>query len=267
MSSKIINIITNANHASKRTASKLNKELKKHGFKPFMGFQKNAELTVTVGGDGAFIKAVHKNDFPKIPHVGINTGHLGFYQEISPEQIDKFVQDYKHGNFEVEEIKLVRGDVYTKNKTFRYHALNEVVLKAQHSKIIHMNIFIDRNHVEKFSGDGILVATPSGSTAYNFSSGGSIVYPTLDIMQMTPISPVNSVAYRSLGSSVIVPGDHTISLVIEKRYANSNLLLVDGTEYMFKDLLRVNLRLSDKFISKLVFSQDSYWDNIKDKFL
>lgn len=267
MSTKIINILSNANYASKRTASQLIKELKNHGFKPCLGFNHNAELNITIGGDGAFLKAVHQNEFPKIPFVGINTGHLGFYQEISPEQIDRFIDDYKLGNFEVEDIKLVRADVYTKNKNFKFLALNEVVLRAQHSKMIHMNIFIDRNHVEKFSGDGVMVATPSGSTAYNFSCGGSIVYPTLNVLQMTPISPVNSTAYRSLSSSVIVPGDHVISLVNEKRYANSNLLLVDGTEYTFNGLLRVNLRLSNRFISKLVFSQDSYWDNLKDKFL
>lgn len=267
LSSKIVNILSNANFESKKTASALQDELKKHGYKPFNGFNKNAELCVCIGGDGSFIKAVHRNNFPEMPFVGINTGHLGFYQEIKPNEIVKFVTDYKNNNYEVQDIKILRTDIYTKNKVYKLNAINEVVLKAAHSKTIHMNVFIDRNHVEKFSGDGILVSTPSGSTAYNFSTGGSIVYPTLHVLQMTPISPVSSSAYRSIRSSLIVPGGHTISLVIEKRYKDSNLLLVDGNEYFFNNLHRVNTRVSNKTIKKLIFSNNSYWDNIKDKFL
>ena len=265
--SKIINILTNANFESKKTATELHKVLTRYGYEPFNGFKKNAELSICIGGDGSFIKAIHKNDFPEMPFVGINTGHLGFYQEIKPDEIEKFVKDYNSGNYLVDDIKLIRSDIYTKNKVYKFYSVNEVVLKAAHSKTIHMNVFIDRNHVEKFSGDGILVATPSGSTAYNFSSGGAIVFPSLHVLQMTPISPVNSSAYRSLGSSVIVPGAHTISLVVEKRYKDSNLLLVDGNEYFFNNLHRVNIRLSNKTIKKLVFSNNSYWDNLKDKFL
>lgn len=267
MSRPIINILSNANFESKKTASTLHKELSNNGFEPFNGFNKNAKLTICIGGDGSFIKAVHKNDFPEMPFVGINTGHLGFYQEIKPDEIEKFVFDYKNENYKINDIKLIRSDIYTKNKTYKMYSINEVVLKAAHSKTIHMNVFIDRNHVEKFSGDGILVCTPSGSTAYNMSSGGAIIYPSIHVLQMTPISPVSSSAYRSLTKSVVVPGSHTISLVIEKRYKDSNLLLVDGSEYFFNNLHRVNVRLSNKVIKKLSFSNNSYWDNLKDKFL
>lgn len=267
MEEKIINILSNSNFESRKTTSKLMQLLTKKGFSPTTKFSNKAELTICVGGDGAFIKAVHKNNFSQIPHVGINTGHLGFFQEISPENMEKFVDDYISGNYTVEELKLVGAEVFTKNKNYILIALNEIVLKAQHSKMIHTHVFVNRNHVEKFSGDGILVSTPSGSTAYNFSSGGAIVYPTLDVLQMTPISPVNSVAYRALPSPIIVPGNHVISLVPEKRYENSNLLLVDGTEYFFNNLKKINFRMSNKSIYRLVFSKDSYWDNLKSKFL
>ena len=267
MEKKVINVLSNSNFESRKTTSKLIQVLKKKGFAPTTKFSNNAELTICVGGDGAFIKAVHKNNFPQIPHVGINTGHLGFFQEISPDNMEKFVDDYINGNYSVEELKLIGAEVFTKNKNFILTALNEIVLKAQHSKMIHTHVFVNRNHVEKFSGDGILVSTPAGSTAYNYSSGGAIVYPSLDILQMTPISPVNSAAYRSLSSPVIVPGNHVISLVPEKRYTNSSLILVDGNEFSFSNLKKVNLRMSNKSIYRLVFSHDTYWDNLKSKFL
>ncbi|RVU54035.1 NAD(+)/NADH kinase [Anaerosphaera multitolerans] len=267
MGKRIINILSNSNFESRKTTSKLLNLLSSKGFSPTTTYDENAELTICVGGDGSFLKAVHKNRFPQMPFVGINTGHLGFYQEISPDNIEKFIDDYIDGNYSVEELKLVGAEVFTKNRSYILTALNEIVLKAQHSKIIHINVYVNKNSVEKFSGDGILVSTPSGSTAYNFSTGGSIVHPSLEVLQMTPISPVNSAAYRSLSSSIIIPGNHIISLVPEKRYANSNLLLVDGSEYFFSNLKKVNLKLSNKSIKQLLFSQDSYWENLKDKFL
>lgn len=267
MTEGIISIITNANYHSKRIAQKLYNSLSIRGFKPFYGFRNDACLCVCVGGDGSFLKAVHRNNFPKIAFVGINTGHLGFYQEILPEDIDSFLDAYEEKNYKETTIKLLKAEIFTKNKTYVQYGINEMVLKASHSKLIHMNVFIDRNHLEKFSGDGLLISTPSGSTAYNFSSGGSIVHPSLDVLQMTPISPVNSAAYRSLASSIIVPGSHSLSLVVEKRYANANLLLIDGVENFYANLQRVNFSLSDKCITKLLFSENSYWEKLKDKFL
>lgn len=264
---KIINILSNSNFESRKTTNRLMDLLRAKGYNPTTNFSNKAELTVCIGGDGAFLKAVHKNNFSSIPYVGINTGHLGFFQEISPENLEKFVDDYVNGNYAIEELKVLGAEIFTKNKNFVLNSLNEIVLKAQHSKMIHTHIFVNRNHVEKFSGDGVLISTPSGSTAYNYSSGGSIVYPSLDVMQLTPISPVNSAAYRVLQSSVIVPGNHIISLIPEKRYTNSNLLLVDGTEYIFTNLKKINIRMSNKSIYRLVFSKDTYWDNLKSKFL
>lgn len=265
--SKIINIISNYNFESKKISYEIYEKLKERDYLPSTTFNHKAELTICIGGDGAFIKSIHNNNFPQMPIVGINTGHLGFFQEILPDQIDWFLDQYEKKDYEIEDLKLVKGDIYTKNRVINLTALNEIVLKAQHSKTIHINVFVQRNHVEKFSGDGILVSSPSGSTAYNFSTGGSIVYPTLNVLQMTPISPVFSAAYRSLIHSVIVPGDHVISLVPERRYSNSCLILVDGNEYSFSNLKRVNLKISKNSIKKLVLNKDSYWDNLKSKFL
>lgn len=263
---KIINIVSNANIESKKTAFELQEKLKKRGYHPESKFNPQGELTICVGGDGAFIKSIH-NNFPRMPIVGINTGHLGFFQEILPSQIDWFLNMYERGEYQIEELKLVRAEITTNNRTIVLHALNEVVVKAERSKTIHINVFVQRNHVEKFSGDGMMISTPSGSTAYNFSCGGSIVFPTLDVLQMTPISPVFSAAYRSLLSSIILPGDYEISLVPERRYANSSLVVVDGIEYFYPGLKRVNFRMSNKSIKRLTINPESYFDNLKSKFL
>ncbi|KXO16458.1 NAD(+)/NADH kinase [Peptoniphilus sp. GNH] len=265
--SKMISIVSNANIQSKQTGKQLKEIFESYGYQADFGYYKEAELVVCIGGDGAFLKALHKYNFPCQNFVGINTGHLGFFQEIHPDGLEDFVKRYADGKYTVDKLQLVSAEVYTNKRSFSINALNEVVLKANHSKIIHIDVFINRNHVQKFSGDGILICSASGSTAYNFSGGGSILHPDLDSLQMTPLCPVNSVAYRSLPTSIIVPGDFTISLVPEKRYANSNLVLVDGREIFVKDLHRINFRSQGKYVSHLSFSRKSYWDNIKSKFL
>ncbi|CAC9932111.1 NAD(+)/NADH kinase [Aedoeadaptatus nemausensis] len=264
--SKIINIISNSNFESRRTTKRLIQKLKEHHFNPTTTLSPKAALTITVGGDGAFIKAVNRTKFSSTPIVGINTGHLGFYQEISPDKLDEFIEDYKNNRYHVEQLPILSAEIFTNQKKYYAQAINEIVLKAQNSKVIHMNIFVDRNHLEKFSGDGMLVATPSGSSGYNLSLGGSLVHPEVDAMAMTPLAGISSSSYRSMKSTIVIPGRHVISLVPERRYANSNLVLIDGREHSYSQFKRINIQFSDKRINKLVF-ENNYWENIKSKFL
>lgn len=266
MSNSLINIISNSNFESRKTTKRLIQILKKHNFNPTTSLSSKAALTITIGGDGAFIKAVNRTKFSQTPIVGINTGHLGFYQEISPDQLDAFVEAYKNQRYHVEELPLLSAEIFTNQKKYYALALNEIVLKAQNSKVIHMNIFVDRNHLEKFSGDGMLVATPSGTSGYNLSLGGSLVHPQVEAMAMTPLAGISSSSYRSMRSTIVIPGQHVISLVPERRYANSNLVLIDGREHTYSQFKRINIRFSDKRINKLVL-ETNYWENIKSKFL
>lgn len=265
--SKIINLISNKNFESKMTSKKLTERLSEEGYKVFEKYNSDAELNICVGGDGAFLRAVHRNKFPSIPFIGINTGHLGFFQEILPENIDEFVDNYIVGNYFVEEMSLVAAEIHTAKKIFYLTGVNEIVIKGIKSKVIHLEVNIDGNHLERFSGDGIIVSTPSGSTAYNFSSGGSIIYPSLSTLQITPLSPISSKAYRSLPNSAVIPGDLVISIKPEYRYTNSTLLVNDGMEFKYDNINVINLRISDKKIYKLNFNKDMYWSNLRSKFL
>ena len=264
---KIINIISNYNLESKKTTELLAKKLKNKGFYISDKFDKNAELNICVGGDGAFLRAVHKHSFTSIPFVGINTGHLGFFQEILPENIDLFIDKYINEDYVIEKIFLVHADISTKNREFQLFGVNEIVVKGIKSKVVHLEIFIDGNHLENFCGDGMIISTPVGSTAYNFSSGGSIIYPSLNTLQMTPLSPISSKAFRSLPNSAIIPGDLKITIKPEYRYENSILVIVDGVEYKYDNITKIDFTIPDKTISRLNFDKDMYWNNLKSKFL
>ena len=245
----------------------LTEKLRQRGFIVSEKYDDDAELNICIGGDGAFLRAVHRNKFPTFPFIGINTGHLGFFQEILPENIDKFVNSYINEDYTIEEIFLVDAEVHTKKKVFYLTGVNEIVIKGIKSKVVHLDLSIDGNHLEKFSGDGIIISTPVGSTAYNFSTGGAIIYPSLETLQITPLSPISSKAYRSLPNSAVVPGDLIITLKPEIRYSNSILIVNDGVELKYDNIEYIDLKMSDKKIYKLNFDKNMYWNNLKSKFL
>lgn len=264
---RIINIISNKNYLSRNTTVKLKEKLEEKGFIVSEIYNVNAELNICVGGDGGFLRAIHRNKFPTIPFVGINTGHLGFFQEILPENIDDFINKYINKEYKIESISLVEAEVITSQKSYILTGVNEVVIKGMKSKVVHLEVYIDNNHLERFSGDGMIISTPAGSTAYNFSSGGSIVYPSIESLQITPLSPISSKAFRSLPNSAIIPGDLIISIKPELRYENSLLIVNDGMEFKYNNVKSIDLKMSDNKIYKLNFSKDMYWDNLKSKFL
>ncbi len=267
MKKNLINVVSNTNFETRRVKAELIEKLHSRGFNVSKGFDNDAELTISIGGDGAFLKAVHNNRFPKMPIVGINTGTLGFFQEIDPDKMDEYLDLYEKKEYEVEETPLLKAEVFTKNKKFILYSVNEIVLKGRNSKIIQMDVLIDGNHLQSFAGDGMMVSSPLGSTAYNFSLGGAIIYSNLSSLQLTPIAPLNSKAYRSLSSSLVVPGDIKILLKPTSRYKNHSLIVVDGTEKEYWDLLKVEITMSHKRIKRILFKKDFYWHNLKDKFL
>lgn len=264
---KIINIISNKNLKSRKTSEILVKKLKERGFNPSYKYNPNAQLNICIGGDGAFLRAIKINHFPKTPFIGLNTGNLGFFQEIHPEEIDSFITKYIKGDYSFETISLVEATVNTKDKNYKFMAVNEICIKGIESKTVHLNVYIDDNHLQTFAGDGLIISTPAGSTAYNLSTGGSVVYPTLKVLQLTPISAINSQAYRSLLNSSIIPGELIIKLIPTLRHKNSTLILVDGEEFHYKNIKSISLTLSETVITRIILNKNKYWENLKGKFL
>lgn len=264
---KTINIIHNNDPRSKKTSILLEEKLKQYGYIVSDNFDYDAILSICIGGDGAFLRAVHKHGFPDMPFVGVNTGHLGFFHEITPENINKFVENYYKENYKLEDIYLVEATVCTRTSCTELIGVNEIVIKGIDSKVIHLNVSIDNNHLECFSGDGLIVSTPSGSTAYNLSAGGSIVYPTLKTLQLTPLCPINSKAYRSLLNSVIIPDGMTIKINPEYRDENTVLIVVDGKQIKYDNVTEIVFKLSDMTLQRLTFHSQNFWSKVRDRFI
>ena len=267
MNKRIICICTNDTPVSLDTKKLLTEKLYKSGFLVSEEYTDKAELIVCIGGDGAFLHALHTFDFPHIPFIGINTGHLGFFQEIQPEQLDEFIFNYKQGKYTLQPLSTVKALVYLGKERIEHRALNEIVIKSSGSYAIHLNISIGGSFIERFSGDGILVATSAGSTAHNYSLGGSIVDPRIKLLQITPIAPMNTTAYRSFTSSILLPSDLDVGIIPEFGKRRSICVAVDGIEYEYDNIGGIDLTFSNTFVNLLRFEGYDFWNKVKTKFL
>jgi NAD+ kinase len=267
MNKRTVSIFTNNTKISKDTGKLLSSKLEESGFSVSYEFSPDAELIMCIGGDGAFLTAVHSCGFPSAPFVGINTGHLGFFQEISPGQIDSFIENYKKGKYHIQPLKAVKADITTKDKTVEHIGLNEIVVKGSGAYTIHLNISIGGSFIQRFSGDGILVATPAGSTAYNYSLGGSIVDPRLNLLQVTPIAPMNTTAYRSFTSSILLPSDLSLGVAPESEEDYDMVISTDGIEHKYNNISLINIYFAETIVNLIRFESYDFWNKVKTKFL
>ena len=228
----------------------------------------NADYLICIGGDGTFLSFVHKLRFPSIPIIGINTGHLGFFQEANPQQIDSVLETLENGSFAIQTINPVKCRIVCDRNEFQRIGINEIIVRGTLSHITRIAVSIDKTKIQDFSGDGVLISTPVGSTAYNYSLGGSLVSPDLNVLQITPIAPMNTNAYRCFHSSILLPADKTIRISGVGRNANSTMMVsFDGRTHEFNNVKYIEVSQSDNTIQLMRFSDYDYWSKLSTKLL
>lgn len=265
---KIINVFAKDDQVSEETGVLLKHKLAKAGFDVYPQYDPEAALIVCIGGDGSLLHNLHQYNFPDIPFVGINTGHLGFFQDVSPDQLDEFIFNYKYGKYSVQECKILTAEIKSEDGVVSHHtALNEVVIRGDVSRIIHLNISIGDQYVERCSGDGVLVSTPAGSTAYNYALGGAIVDPQLTLMQITPIAPMNTTAYRSFTSSVLVPPNLVLHIHPEVTSNHGIQIATDGVNFRYLSIEEIVIKFADQGVKLIRFENYDFWSKVKSKLL
>lgn len=261
---KNIKLFINDNLDSQRASEIIKSKLVKNNF--FIN-EKVYDLAIAVGGDGAFLRMIKANNFDSdVLYVGVNSGTLGFLQEIKLDEIDKFIEELKTNKYQIEEIGIQETIVNHNNESSRFYSLNEIVVRNMDLKVAKLEIKIEDDLLERFIGDGILVASSSGSTAYNLSLGGSIVYNTFTSLQITPIAPINSKVYSSLINSVIIPNKKRI--IISPIAEEKDLIVtVDGENNFYKNIENIETIIADKKIKCLRLSHYNFPQKINEKLL
>ena len=168
-----VKLFTNDNEQSKMIENNVKEVLLKNNFE-IVG--KDYDLAIAIGGDGSFLRMLKHNTFnSNIYYVGINAGTLGFLQEIKPSEVEEFIANLNNNNFDIEEVGIQETTINTGDANSTFYSLNEIVIRDKELNAIKMDVEIDNNKLETFVGDGLLISTSIGSTAYNLSFGGSIV--------------------------------------------------------------------------------------------
>jgi len=243
-----VKLFVNDNEKSMIVAKDLEMELKKYNFNVV---DEDYDLAISVGGDGSFLRMVRETNFDdNIYYIGVNSGTLGFLQEIDINNTVDFVKRLNTDNYKVEDISIQETKIITDDKIYNFKNLNEIVIRNSNFKILKTPIYVDDEFLENFNGDGILLSTSTGTTAYNMSFGGSIVYNTLDTLSITPIAPLNNKVYNTLPNSVIVPSLKTVSLLPSKDNRNF-FVQVDGVNYIIDDVVKLETKVGKKNIKCL----------------
>lgn len=223
------------------------------------------DLAIAVGGDGSFLRMVKYTNFnSECLYVGINAGTLGFAQEVSLNNIDEFIDDIKNGKYKVDTIGVQKTKVVTNEGDSNFFSLNEIVIRDKDLNTAVLDVLIDDIYLEEYHGDGILIATSFGSTAYNLSFGGSIIYNTFHTLQITPIAPLNNKSYRSLLNSVVLPEEKLVKVIPK----NKNILVtIDGENKVYDNVDYIETSVKEKRIQCLRSKDYDFSLKINEKFL
>ena len=218
------------------------------------------DMAFSIGGDGTFIKTVGYIRDSGVPIVGINTGRLGFLANISPEKIEETMAMVQEKRYSFQKRSMLR--IHTEDNLFGEDnlALNELTLhKKDTSSMITVHASLDGNYLNSYWADGLIVGTPTGSTAYNLSCGGPIVTPGCQIHILTPIAPHN-LNVRPM----VVPDHMPINLRVEGRERRYLISLDSNTKSIPQDS-EVVVEKAEFMINVMKFEDSNFLDTIRNK--
>jgi len=221
-------------------------------------FVPNSDLVVALGGDGTLLRAAQLVGRSGVPILGINLGELGFLTEFSHEQAVHAVDEYIAGNCRTES----RMVLEVRHGRKHYFALNDASINMGRTcRALELVLLVNNAHVTTFVADGVVVATPTGSTAYSLAAGGPIVFPTLEAILITPLSP-HALSARPL----VAAPEETICIQRSTRYPAEALLVVDGQcQGLLEPGGQVTIRRADFKIQLVTPRKRSYYEILRSK--
>lgn len=226
-----------------------------------------AALVICLGGDGTLLSVAGQMKEKSVPILGVNLGSLGFLTEVKEDEVFEELNAYFLGHAEIEERLMLacraRSDKMKKER--RLVGLNDMVISREGlSRMLHVEVKVSGEKLTSFSGDGVIVATPTGSTAYSLSAGGAVVHPKLQAVIITPICP-----HASALRSIVVDGDEKISvrLFTDDKEPTKALLTADGQEnFEIDDSYSVEITRSNTPLKLIKSSKRSYFATLRENF-
>lgn len=220
------------------------------------------DLILVLGGDGTMIAAARLMGDTEVPVLGVNYGGLGYLAEFRIEELYEALESILAGNYKVDkrvmlDVKLQRGDEeVTSNRV-----LNDVVInKSALARIIEIEAYLNQQFVNSFRADGLIVSTPTGSTAYNLSAGGPVIFPSMNAVVITPICP-----FTLSNRPIVVPDDAVIELLLKTEQEDVALTLDGQVGFSVKVDDRIVIRKSKTIFHLVQPTTRNYFDVLRDK--
>ena len=221
----------------------------------------NLDFIIVLGGDGSFLKAISEFEHLQVPFVGINTGRLGFLADISPDDVASAIDAMAANQFIVEKRPLLALQPQIKEIKHPF-ALNEITVhKCDSSSMIVIHTYIDDKYLASYWADGLIIATPTGSTAYSMSAGGPILSPASQNIIITPIASHN-LTVRPL----VIPDYSTIRITVESREQNY-MLSLDSTSVVLSNPSEITISKAERSVSLIKFDGHGFFSTLRNKLM
>ena len=229
----------------------------------FDGDDFDVDYAISMGGDGTLLKTAARVHSKDTPIIGVNIGRLGFLADVAPSEIEMAISDIYAGNYRVDEHSVIKietsGEEKLESSPF---ALNDIaILKRDNASMISIRASINGEYVTTYQADGLIVTTPTGSTAYNLSNGGPIIAPGTGTLCLTAVAP-HSLNIRP----IVVPDNSVISLKVESR-SHSVLVAVDGKSTSLSDGTEVRISKAKHTVRIIRFSDRKYYSTLREKMM
>ena len=221
-----------------------------------------ADMVISLGGDGTFLKAASRVGSKGIPILGINTGRLGFLADISPEEMEETFNELYDHRYRIEERSVLQLTCDHPRLMREPYALNEIaVLKRDSSSMITIRASVGGMPLATYQADGLIVATPTGSTAYSLSVGGPIIAPDSKTIALTPVAP-HSLNIRPF----VICDDREITLDVESRSHNF-LVAIDGRSESCRETTRLTIAKAAHTIKVVKRVNHRFFDTLRNKMM
>lgn len=225
------------------------------------------DIAISVGGDGTLLDTFHryKHRLDKTAFLGIHTGHLGFYADWQPRELDELVRLLNSTELSTVAYPLLKIVInHDSQAEEQYLALNECTVKTKSGSLV-VSLEINGDTFETFRGDGLCISTPTGSTAYNKSLGGAIIHPSLCAIQITEMASINNRVYRTIGSPLVLPAHH--QCVLKPVNDRDYIVTVDHLTLVEDRVQKITLQVADEKIHFARYRPFPFWQRVKEAFI
>lgn len=218
------------------------------------------DFAVSVGGDGTFLTTASIIGDRNIPILGINCGHLGFLADVQTKDVDQILTQLLEGQYTIEQRSLLRVTCNKENLIMAPNALNEVaILKQGFSNMISIEVHVNGELLHNYHADGLVISTPTGSTAYNLSVGGPLIVPRTRVFVLSPIA-THSLTVRPL----VISEDWKIDMKIQSRYGNY-MISVDGRSQILSDEVQLHIERAPYTVKLVQIGENSFLGSLRTK--